>query len=160
MTTPSADEVYEQFKVALESTIGEYDPQEDSSVVYQIDNGTSDWTLNDQEHVLIAGLTAKQRAQFLCHLIMLLTAGQDRYISEVGEISEGALAAIESDEEYTDEEKIIAADLVETAADSQTDGFIHCVALIYGYARAAITTDEGETVDWDSIFKEEEGVGE
>lgn len=151
MTSPTADEVYDQFKVALRGTVDEWD---DPILKFQCENGMADWSLNDEEHVLVNSLSKNALAKVLCHILILSYGAEARYIDGVEEEANLALQQVDSDEESSEEEKIIATEMIETAAIAQTDGFGHCVALIHGWCLAAISADEGETVDWDSIFQE------
>ncbi|HEU4967266.1 MAG TPA: hypothetical protein VFT53_07415 [Candidatus Saccharimonadales bacterium] len=153
MTSP-ADEVYAEFKTALDQTIGEFD---DPILQFQVENGMADWALNDEGHVLLGGLSKNDMAKFLAHVIIIVSQEEDRYASQVEEEAQAALDEIENDEDTDDDEKILASELVEVVALSRVEGFAHCVALIHGWAKAAITADEGETVDWDSIFEEKAG---
>jgi hypothetical protein len=153
MSEPTADEVYEQFKEALRTTVT--DTWADEEILkFQCENGMADWALNDEEHVLLAGISRNSLAKILCHVVVLTYGAEERYIAGVEEEAAQALQEVEDDEESSEEEKILATELIEVASLAQVDGYSHCVALIHGWALAAISADEGETVDWDSIFQE------
>jgi hypothetical protein len=155
VTSPTADEVYDQFKAVLRDTV---DTWGDEPVLkFQAENGMADWSLNDEDHVLLSGFTKNQLAKLLCHIVIITYGAEARYIDDIENESMEALQEIENDTESSDEEKLWASELIENAALAQADGYRHCTALIHGWALAAITADEGETVDWDSIFKEKSG---
>lgn len=152
MDERTTEELLEEFRAVLFKTVDGY---EDEGLKYHSDQGASDWSMNDGEDgMIIDGISRRDLVKVLAHAVILLSHEEEAYYKSVNAEAESALDSIEASEESDDEEKILACSYLEEAVRGQLDGFSHCVALIHGWAKAAVLADEGATVDWDDIFKE------